>query len=148
MQNVVHKQNEPMTLSDEHIFEIAELLECGMICYYHRLTGVIESHPDPDDPYSDPEAWQDTIDKVENDWDSYETFKKMNSAEGFEVMEKFAYSLDDHRFRDKILDRLSKRKPFQNFKVLIDSSDYRQDWFKFKKNAYIDFVKEQVVLKK
>jgi len=134
-------------MSDENIIKVAELLECGMICFYHRPTGAIESHPDPDDTYSDLEAWQDIIDKVENDWDNYETFKKMNSTEGFEVMEKFAYSLDDSRFRDKIFDRLSKRKPFQNFKVLIDSSDYRQDWFKFKKNAYIDFVKEQVDMK-
>jgi len=133
-----------MTLSDEHISEIAELLECGMICFYHRPTGEIESHPDSDDPFVDLEVWQDTIDKVENDWDNYETFNKMNSTEAFEVMEKFAHSLSDEYFRDRILQELSKRKPFQHFKMLIDSSDHRQEWFDFKKNAYINFVKEQV----
>lgn len=28
-------------------------------------------------------------------------------------------------------------------KILVESSDYRQDWFDFKKEAYIDFVKSQ-----
>jgi len=137
-----------MTLSDEHILKIAELLECGMICFYHRPSGTVESHPDPDDIYSDMEGWEDTIDKIENDRDNYETFKKMSSNEGFEIMEKFANSLADSSFKDKVLGRLSRRKPFQNFKMLIDSSDYRQNWFEFKKNAYIDFVKEQVEMKK
>lgn len=137
-----------MTLTDENIVEIAELLDCGMICYFHRPTGTVESHPDPNDPYFDPDPWQDIIDKVENDWDNYDRFEKMDSNQGFQVMENFAYSLTDLKFRDKILDRLSKRKPFQNFKILIDSSDYRQDWFDFKEKAYIDHVKQQIEITK
>lgn len=135
-------------LTEEQISKIVELLDCGMICFYHQPSGTIESHPDPDDIYSDLEGWQDTIDKIQNDRDNYETFKKMNSTEGFELMEKFAHSLADTSFRNKILNGISKKKPFQNFKMLIDSSDYRQEWFDFKKNAYINFVKEQVVMKK
>jgi len=133
-----------MALTKEHISEIVGLLDSGMICYYHRQTGTIESHPDPDHPYFDPEPWQDIIDKIGNDRDNYDRFEKMNSNEGFRVMENFAHSLSDRNFRDKVLDRLSKGKPFQNFKTLIDSSDYRQDWFDFKKQAYIDFAKRQI----
>jgi hypothetical protein len=136
-----------MMLTDEHIAEIADLLDSGMICYYHRPTGTIEYYPDPDNLYFDPEPWQDVIDKVENDFDNYDRFEKMDSNEGFQVMENFAYSLTDNHFREQILNQLSKRKPFQHFKILIDSSDYRQDWFDFKRNAYIDFVKEQIELK-
>lgn len=132
-------------LNNEQIAEIAELLECGMTCFYHRPTGAIEYYPDD---LLDPEPWQEIIDKIENDWDNYTIFNKMDSNEGFKVMENFAYSLTDDNFRDKILDRLSKRKPFQNFKILIDSSDFRQNWFDFKKNAYIDFVKRQIEIKK
>jgi hypothetical protein len=133
-----------MTLTHEHIAEIAELLDCGMICYYHRATGTIEYHPDPDNMYFEPEHWQDTIDKIENDQDSYDRFEKMNSNQGFQVMENFAYSLTDKDFQNEILDRLSRRKPFQNFKILIDSSDYRQAWFEFKSKAYIAFVERQI----
>ena len=136
-----------MKLSKEQISEIAELLDCGMICFYHRPTGTIESHPDPNRPFFDPEPWQDTIDRIENDWGNYDRFEKMDSTQGFQLMEDFAYSLTDEKFRDKIIERLSRRRPFRNFKNLIDSSDYRQSWFDFKKNAYIDFVKKQIEIK-
>lgn len=136
-----------MKITKEQISEIAELLDCGMICFYHRPTGTIESYPDPDSPFFDPEVWQDTIKRIENDWGNYDRFEKMDSTQGFQLMEDFAYSLTDEKFRDKIIDQLSRRRPFRNFKNLIDSSDYRQSWFDFKKNAYIDFVKKQIEIK-
>lgn len=136
-----------MKLSDEQIKEMAGLLECGMTCFYHEPTGEIESHPDVDGLYFDPEPWQDVIDKVENDWGNYIRFEPMNSHEGFRVMENFAHSLTDIYFKNKVLDQLSGRKPFQKFKRLIDSSDYRQKWFDFKKEAYIDFVKQQIEIR-
>jgi hypothetical protein len=40
-----------------------------------------------------------------------------------------------------------EHRPFRNFKDLIDTSDYRQDWIDFKKQANIDWVKEQIVMK-
>ncbi len=49
------------------------------------------------------------------------------------------------QFQDKLFDQLSNRKPFQNFKFMIDSSEYRQDWFDFKKKGYIEFVKGQII---
>lgn len=133
-----------MKLTEQHIEEIAELLDCGMICFYHRPSGTIESHPDPNGPYFDPDPWQDLMEKIDSEWMNYVRFEKMDSREGFQVMEDFAYSMTDSKFRDKLLDQLSKRKPFQNFKFTIDTSEYRQDWFDFKKKAYIDFVKQQL----
>ena len=136
-----------MTLNEEQIKDIAELLDSGMICFYHLPSGTIDSHPDPNDPYFDAEQWEDIIDRIENDWDNYERFEKMESYEGYKVIENFAYSLSDEYFRDKILNAISRRKPFQNFKNLIDSSDYRQNWFDFKNKAYINFVKRQIEMK-
>jgi hypothetical protein len=135
---------EHINLTEKQIAEIAEWLDCGMTCYFHRPTGEIEYHPDQEDPFVDPELWKEVMEKIENDWGNYERFEKMNSREGFEVMENFAYSIPDLKFRERILDRLSNRKPFQNFKILIDSSAYRQDWFDFKKKAYIEFEKMQI----
>lgn len=137
-----------MNLTDKQISEIAELLDCGMTCFYHIPTGEIESHPDPNDGYFDPEPWQDLIDKIEKDWGNYERFEKMNSNESFQVMERFANSLTDTKFKDKVMESISRRKPFQNFKRLIDHSDYRQMWFDFKNQSYIDYVREQIELKK
>ena len=114
-----------MKITDKQIEEIAEELECGMICFYHRPTGTIESYPDSEDLFFEPEPWQDIIDKIENDAENYDKFEKMDSTEGFRVMENFAYSLTDINFRDQILDRLEKRKPFRNFKFLVETSNYR-----------------------
>tara|TARA_B100000745_G_C19954505_1_gene322401 strand:- start:177 stop:584 length:408 start_codon:yes stop_codon:yes gene_type:complete len=135
-------------MTDKDIKEIAEWLDSGMICYYHRPTKTIEYHPDPDDPYFEPDPWQETIDKVEEDWDNYDQFEKMTSNQGFEVMKDFADSLKDSEFQEKIYNRLYRPRPFQNFKNLIDNSDYRQNWFDFKAKAYIDFTKRQIGLKK
>jgi hypothetical protein len=133
-----------MKLPQDLITEIASELECGMLCFYHIPTGTLESHPDPDDPYFDPEPWQDIMDKIESDRDNYIRIEKMNSHEAYEVMENFAFSLSDTDFKDRIFDRLSKRKPFQNFKHLVENSKYRQAWFDFRTQAYVKWVKRQL----
>lgn len=115
-----------------------------MICFYHRLTGAIESHPDPNDVYFEPEPWQEVIDKIEAGWDNYITFEKMSSREAFRVMENFADTISDLDDRSKALERLARRGPFRQFKDYIESSPYRQDWFDFRSQAYMDSVREQV----
>jgi Ni,Fe-hydrogenase I large subunit len=136
-----------MKISEKDIIEIAELLDCGMICYYHRTNGSIESYPDPESDFFDPEPWQDVIDKVKKDKNNYLDFEKMDSNGAFEMMENFAHSQSDTAFKNQLFDRLSNRKPFQNFQLLVDSSAYREDWFDFKKKRNIDYVKHQLELK-
>lgn len=136
-----------MKISEKDIIEIADLLDCGMICFYHRSNGSIESYPDPESDFFDPEPWQDVIDKVENDEKNYLGFEKMDSNLAFKMMENFAHSQVDEAFKNHLFDRLSNRKPFQNFKLLVDSSAYREDWFDFKKKSNIDYVKLQIELK-
>jgi hypothetical protein len=136
-----------MKISEKDIVEIAELLDCGMICYYHRTNGSIESYPDPESDFFDPEPWQDVIDKVKKDKKNYLDFEKIDSNRAFEIMENFAHSQSDTAFKNQLFDRLSNRKPFQNFQSLVDSSAYREDWFDFKKKSNIDYVKHQLELK-
>lgn len=59
-------------------------------------------------------------------------------------MKNFTQSVDDPVFKARLLDRLSLPKPFYNFKTLVDSSEYREDWFAFRRQAYIDWVKRQM----
>jgi hypothetical protein len=42
---------------------------------------------------------------------------------------------------------LNNRKPFANFKYHIDNSDYRQDWFDFKKHYLEAYVKELLAVR-
>ncbi len=43
--------------TDEHIAEIAELLDCGELCFFHESTGTIGHYPDPNHDYFEPEQW-------------------------------------------------------------------------------------------
>lgn len=133
-----------MTPTKQNISEIAELLDCGHVCFFHKPTGRIEYYPDPESGYFEPETWQETMDKIEADWSNYLKFEKMDSQQGFQVMEDFANSLTDSKFRDRLLELLSERKPFSKFKWAIDDSKYRQNWFDFKQQANIDWVYEQL----
>ncbi len=132
-----------MNPTEEDIKEIAEILACGELCFFHKPSGSIEHHPDPND-LPDPEFWQETINKIEADISNYKRFEKMNSRQSFQVMEYFANSLTDINFRTSLLDLLAEPKPFGKFRRVIDNSDYRQDWFDFKNQAHIDWVREQI----
>ena len=48
-------------------------------------------------------------------------------------MEAFAERLKgDEKLQNQLFRALNNRKPFANFKDIIDNSDYRQNWFDFK----------------
>ena len=134
-----------MKPTKKDIEEIAELPDTGMVCFFHIPAGATEYYADPDDNMEiDDDAWQETAEKVEADWENYMKFRRMDSRRGYQVMEDFAYAMEDHKFRDQRLDQLSRPKPFSRFKWTVDNSDYRQEWFAFKKQASIDWVNEQL----
>lgn len=133
-----------MKVTEEQIKEIADLLDCGELCFLHEPTGTLEHYPDPDSLYFEPEPWQETMDKIDSDIDNYIRFNQMDSRKSFQVMEDFANSLDDDSFKTQLINLLSQRKPFSKFKWAVDNSDYRQDWFGFKEQAYINWVHEQL----
>ena len=131
-------------LDEKLIGEIADELDMGMECYYHIPTGSYESHPDTDHPDFDPQWWQEPLDKIAADRDSYLQVYGMGSHESFQVMEDFAEALPDGKFKIILLDRLERPKPFRNFRDAVDESEYRDDWFAFKKKAYMNWVKKQL----
>lgn len=133
-----------MIPNEDQIKEISEELQCGFVCYIHKQTGAIECFPDPNNPYVEVELFQEVVDKVENDFFNYFEIKKMASYQSFQVMVDFAESLSDAKFQDQLFKLLSQRKPFSKFKWAIDNSNYRQDWFDFRDQAYVNWVKEQL----
>lgn len=133
-----------MSITEESIKEIAELLDCGELCFLHKPTGTLEHYPDPDNIYFEPEPWQETMDKIQSDQGNYIRFNQMDSWQSFQVMEDFASSIADDNFRTQLINLLSQRKPFSKFKYTIDNSSYRQNWFDFKEGAYIKWVHEQL----
>ena len=132
-----------MKLTEDQIKEIAELLECGHQCFIHKPTGRLEYHPDTDYMF-DPEPWQELIDKIESDWDNYEEIETMESADSFNIMRDFVESLATDNAKMRLENALARPKPFRNFKHEIDQSEYREAWFKFRLESYIDWVKKRL----
>ncbi|HED08134.1 MAG TPA: hypothetical protein ENI57_08470 [Ignavibacteria bacterium] len=135
-----------MELTNELIKSIAEELDCGMKVYVHKETKELKSIIDFDSNYfADTELWQEDIDEIEENIDEYIQFEKMDSRESFQVMEDFTNTVTDEELKMKLELGLRLSKPFRNFKDIIDDEgEYRQKWFDFKSEKYIEFVKEQL----
>jgi hypothetical protein len=135
-------------LTDEQIKNIAEELECGMRCYYHNETSEIKSILDFDkNPGADPECWEEDLNEIEEHYDDYIEFEGMESHESFKIMEDFATWIDDLGLKSALFGALSRKHPFRNFKNIIDNSGpYRQEWFDFKSQRYIEWVKDIIAV--
>lgn len=136
-----------MNLTEKQIIEIAENLECGMRCLYNIKTSEVKTLPNFDRwDGVDEELWEEAIKEIEENWGDYFEFEGMDSTDSFRIMEDFAETVDDIRLQNELINALNRRKPFQNFKWQIDNSEYRQQWFAFKKQRFIQWVKEQIDL--
>ena len=134
-----------VTISPEMLKEIVQQLDMGMKCFYHIPTGELEYYPDELRGYGfDEEVWEETIKKVEENDADYIPFEAMESHEFFSVMEDFVSMIADGNTRLRFEDAIGYRKPFQNFKQLLQHyPDLRVQWFAYKDRRYIEFVNEQ-----
>jgi hypothetical protein len=132
-------------MTDEAINEIVGDLDLGLKCFIHKTNKTIVSIPDIDNDPDGGEFWQDQMDEIENNSDSYVEIERMGSGESFKTMSDFAATLEASRLKDKIDEVLSRPKPFKNFKAIIDNSGpVREEWFAFKKQYVIEWVKRQL----
>ncbi len=136
-------------LSDEKLIDtITQELDCGFVCYLHKETGEYTSVLDENDMmfYDMEEEFieeqEKTMELIHQNIDDYVEFRKMSSREGYLVMQDFAETVSHRITQNKLLIALEKRKPFQNFKYVIDNSNYREDWFAYKHQRYMEYVKD------
>ena len=132
-----------MKITEKQIKEIAEELEAGMKVYLNKDTMEIRSILDWED-IIDTEPWEEELDKIYNEWSDFVIITKMESREAYQVMENFTGEINDKHLREELEKILSRKSPFANFKAEIESSPYRQKWFDFRLNAYIEYVKDQL----
>lgn len=133
-----------MKINRQQINSIGQDLDSGQVVYINPKTGEILPVIDPDSPYSDPEFYQDDLDKIEKEWDEYIVIDSMDSSTGFKVMEAFADEVDDELLQRDLRKILGRKSPFANFKTEIDESEYREKWFAFKAQKYDEYVKNQL----
>jgi len=88
--------------------------------------------------------WEEEIEKIENQWDDYFVIEKLESREGFKIMAAFTDEVEDERLREDLIKILNRKSPFANFKDEIDSSAYRQKWFKFRTQKHEEYVMDML----
>lgn len=132
-----------MKLSAEVIHKIAQELEAGMKVYLNRKTLEFEPVLDWDD-ISDTDFWEKEARKIERKWKDHIIITKMESREAFQVMENFIDEVDDPRLKEDLIKILNRRSPFANFKMEVESSSHRQQWFDFRTRCYEDYIREQL----
>jgi hypothetical protein len=132
-----------MALTNLDYERIGEKIETGFKVYVHKKTFRIIALLDVDD-FGDyePEEDEEYIEIEENGSDYFE-IEKMESRDFFKIMEDFAENLDDKKESIFFKRVLSGQKPMANFNHHIHQSDYRDEWFAHKKQAYIDYAKKE-----
>lgn len=120
----------------EVVKKIAENNNCGFVCFVNPDTGEMEEAMP--EWLEDPNSLEDVVDQewdemytFEN-WDRVITIEPPESHESFKIMEDFAEFKVSGKLQEQLFAALNRRKPFRNFKYLIDESEYRQDWFAYK----------------
>ncbi len=135
-----------MELPQKLIEEIADELDCGLKIYLNKETMEKTSVPDfyGDGPM-DEEMWADQFNEIDENIDKFIIFEKMDSRESFSVIRDFVDTVDNEKLKDQLELGISLVKPFRNFKDIISGwGEYREKWFQFKKERYIEYVKEQL----
>lgn len=137
-----------MANSDKNIIkEIAGNLDCGYDCYYNPKSDEIVTIPNSSlisDENEFKEFFKDDLKKINEQKADFIKFEILDSFESFKIMERFVQQMTDQKFPLQLEDILKKKKPFQNFKLLIDNSDYRQKWFDFKQGEFERMIKDQL----
>lgn len=134
-------------LTREQIKEIAEQLDCGFSCYCNIKTNALLYVPHIENNLNtDLDAWAEDLEKIKKERRNYKTIDPPKSSDTFELMLRFIKTLpEDSKLRSILTQALAKRKPFQEFKFAIDNSgDYRQQWFDFKNEMLVEWVKSEL----
>ncbi len=128
--------------------DIAEKIDCGLICFLNPETLELEDVPknlgmEPDDfELATGELWEETF--KHDHWDRCITIEPPEACEGFKIMERFIGEIDDKRFSQKLVDILNRKHPFANFKAQVEGSKYRQQWFDFKQSELEQLVWDEI----
>lgn len=138
-----------INFTDDQIKEISQNLDAGMRCFYNTETEEIKILPDFENHlYAEREMWMEDIEEIDSEFDKYVVFEVMPSHESFKLMEEFIETVSDNKLQNRLLNAISRSKPFRNFHNEIDNSGkYRQHWFDFKDQKYIKWVKDQIEIK-
>ena len=133
-----------MKIKSKQVKDIVEELLSGFNVYINRGTLEVKTLLDPDKVYDNEELWQQEFRKLDSEWEDYIEIIPMPTWQSFRIMEAFVEEIQEIELRLELLKRLKMRRPFANFKVVVESSAYRQVWFDFRQAEWEEYVREQL----
>ena len=136
----------------ELVHNVAENIDCGLVCFINPETLEVEEIPKGMlDGFSDFSVNQELEDEDDDEqkflhveWESCISVEPRESHESFKIMEKFVDEVNDKNLKNKLINALSNRRPFANFKNIVESSNYRKEWFAFKQKQLEILVWEEL----
>ncbi len=114
------------------VSEIAQHIDWGLTCFLNPETEEIEFVPKD---LANPTIYELTTGEDYEDTFKHLSWKKCiiveppESGESFYIMEHFVDEVNDKRLRDSRVNALNRKRPFANFKQIVESSCFRQAWF-------------------
>lgn len=129
----------------ELVRKTAESIDCGMVCFINPATLEMEDVPKSllEERFfteDDEEEEDDVLDLQHENWEKCITVEPPESSESFTIMENFVSEVGDKNLKQKLINALSNRRPFANFRNIIDGSQYRKEWFAFKQRKLEEYV--------
>ena len=134
-------------LPEETVREIAEMLDCGHVCYLNPDTNETVFIPNPAswEYFEEPDMVTKELEKVDS-WEKRIKLTPPESFESFQFMESFIEELPESEstLRNKLISALSHSHPFARFKAVIDNCPYRQEWFDHKQRCLEKYVRDEI----
>ncbi|NDV93416.1 hypothetical protein D0T84_00595 [Dysgonomonas sp. 521] len=135
-----------MDYPQEIIKSIAGEIGMGMICFLNVDT--IETGSVPCESYDTycnggpDDIYREVYDKIDQ-WEHCIRIEPLGAREFFKIMEDFIEDVipASDIFKDILSMSIYGRHPFHNFKFLVETSPYRQDWFAFKQQQLEIYVR-------
>jgi len=124
---------------------VAQDIDTGEVCFINIKTYEYEGVPK--ELLLNPDEYFDITGeefKYKN-WDNYIKIEPLESDASFEIMENFANNLSDVKLTNMLSYALNNRKPFANFKNVIDNSQYREQWFDYKQKQLEKYVYGEII---
>ena len=132
---------------EETVREIAEMLDCGHVCYLNPDTNETVFIPNPAswEYFEEPDMVTKELEKVDS-WEKRIKLTPPESFESFQFMESFIDELPENEsiLRNKLISALSHSHPFARFKAAIDNCPYRQEWFDHKQRCLEKYVRDEI----
>jgi hypothetical protein len=144
----IYKEPEPIRVADKYkkvIKTIAENLLSGLVCFFNPYTLEVEDMPKElafetgGFEMMTGETFESSGLKHQN-WNKCIIVEPMESHDSFKVMENFVDEISDASLQNKLVNALNNRKPFANFKHIVENSFYRQEWFDYRQKQWEYYV--------